>query len=249
MKNLLFWLFLALPAICQADCGSNHVIQLYPIDGVVSVNSIFILEDRGGNNVFYNLSTMYNPRLVSHNQTIRLIVTAIYQGTSGFSHAILKPERQPQFSGSYEFVIDKLPEKISISRRRNLQDSTQIRYTFSKPADKTIPVLSSVETVESKIDRPHFCTPENYVVFACPVIDQSQILVITHLTDKATNKKLSVATFTDGQKIRIGFYGCYGEVWFENAHQYEVSFEYMDICGNRCLGSQTILFNPAPHGS
>lgn len=231
-----------------ANCGGNGIF-VYPNEVYLPTNAMIMIEGYAHSAKIINeINGKYQAWLFNKYSRIKLKVIQNYSGQVSLTQTLLRPEKTPDPSIAYVLVIDSLPPEESLNRYVNVPgEGDSIRFRFSKPADTVKPVLFSSPILIRKYDSPHFCTSSNYVKFSCPVIESSSFLVIATVKDKTTGKVITACITPNENSVSIGFMGCSGSIDFEDNHQYEVSFVYLDISGNRCIGPAPISFTPAPH--
>lgn len=250
MKTLVSVLFLLFCHYsCFADCGGNG-LSVFPTEAIVPGNSKIMIEGFAESvKIITSINGKHQAWLTSKYSRIRLKAIRSFSGQVSLAQTILSPETTPNPEITYTLVIDSLPDGEKLMRyNTQTGKNDSIRFCFSKPNDIASPILFSTPVLEEKEDRPHFCTPSNYVTFTSPIIENSGYFVIATLRDKITGKVTIGCLVPHSGLVSVGFMGCSGMVSFDDKHRYDISFEYIDICGNRCLGPGAITFTPAPHG-
>ncbi len=244
---LLLALFIK-QTLLVADCGGNGIF-VYPNEVYLPTNAMIMIEGYAHSaKIIKEINGKHQAWLFSKYSRIKLKVIQNYSGQVSLTQTLLRPEKIPDPSITYFLVIDSLPPEESLNRYEDVPgEGDSIRFRFSKPADTAKPVLFSSPRLISKYDYPHFCTPSNYVTFSCPVIESSPFLVIATVKDKTIGKVIVACITPHENNVVIGFTGCSGSIDFEDNHHYEVSFVYLDISGNKCIGPAPISFTPEPH--
>jgi type VI protein secretion system component Hcp len=250
MKTLVSVFFLLFsPYSCFASCGSNS-LTVFPGEVIVPRNARIMIEGYAeSTKIIAHINGKNQAWLTSRYSRIRLKVIRSFSGQVNLAQTILSPESIPDPDITYTLVIDSLPDDERLrSCNEQMNNNDSIRFRFSKAYDYTSPVLFSTPVLKEKIDSPRICTPSNYVTFTSPIIESSPYLIIATLRDKTTGKVTIACLVPRSGTVTVGFTGCSGMVSFYDTHRYDISFEYMDICGNRSLGPEAISFTPAPQG-
>lgn len=230
MKTLLL---LILPFLAYADCSING-IWVFPGKSEIRTNSLFVITGYAkSQQIITQLNTRYNAYLFDGAEKVPLVVTETYAGGFQLTQAVLKPQRALLANHSYKLIIENLPESEKVMRydETNYKTGTA-EYLVLDSDDIQAPSFSKDAKEIHKAFVLYGCGPAVYVVFNCPISDQSEYLV------KATVKNLksgAANTFYVSpvkNQLRIGHGMCSGAFTFEQDASYAVSFTIMDASGN-----------------
>ncbi len=239
----------------KADCSSNY-LSIFPTTDTVPKNGLFLLEGYGSSQKIINgLNKQYPIYLIADNKKIVLLVKEILVGEFQLTQALMRPEFPLETGVTYTLKIDNLPvhEKIEkydyITRKR-----IPITFVASSFSDSVAPVI---ERNPVEIDKQYIafgCGPQKMVMFDCPVKDSSEILVRTTVKNLTTGKSTTYILSGISSQIGVGHSMCSGEFDFGGGNPYavtedkfEVTFVFMDLCGNYTKATPPVQFTePVP---
>lgn len=232
----------------KADCGSNYLL-VYPTSDTVPKNSLFILEGYAmTQRVISGLNKEYPVYLEANNKKIKLLVKEILVGEFYLTQALLKPEFPLEKDVVYTLKIDNLPSYERIEKYDyTTKKYKPITFVATGLSDTISPVIQK-NPVEIRKNYVAFgCGPQKLVVFDCPVLDSSDVFVRTTVKDIASGKSTTYILTTTGNQIAIGHGMCSGEFYFGGGDKYEVSFVFMDQCGNFTKATPAVqITEPTP---
>ncbi|NUY79645.1 hypothetical protein HUK80_01960 [Flavobacterium sp. MAH-1] len=231
--KLRFVLFLILPFLSYADCSSNG-IWVFPGKSQIQTNSVFVITGYANSQeIIKGFNDKFNIYLFDGIEKVNLVVRETNIGGFSLTQAILKPDGILKPNHSYRIIIENLPEYELIER----YDPDGIRtynpeYTVIDSNDSEPPKYSEPAKIVDKTYNMYGCGPAEYVIFNCPIKDQSEYLIKANVKnlENGTIKSFYVLPFKN--QLSIGHGMCSGEFSFNGSSTYEVSFEIMDASGN-----------------
>jgi hypothetical protein len=232
----------------KADCSSNY-LSVYPTSDTIPKNSLFLLEGYGMSQKIVNgLNKEYPVYLESGKDKIKLLVKEILVGEFQLTQALMRPEIPLQKDVVYVLKIDNLPSYEHIEKydyeTRKYKPVTFVAADFT---DTISPVFQKNPVEVSKSFIAFGCGPSRTVNFDCAALDTSGLLVRTTVKNIASGKSTTYILNTNGSKIYVGHGMCSGEFYFRGEDNFEVTFVFMDQCGNFSAPSPPIQFTePTP---
>lgn len=243
-------LVIALAASAKADCAGTG-LYAFPTTQTLPQNARIVLTGYAeSQNVIAGLNKKHAVYLRCNNQRINLIVHEMCVGEFWLTQALLIPEKTPQSGLVYELVIDSLPAYENLSRYNSTTHKDEpITYQFSATTDRNSPVLKGQPKEKEKTLVHYGCGPSTHVSFTCPVTDASPVLARTTVKNATTGKTTTYYLEVIDGIVSIGHDMCSGAFSLKEGPNFEVTFSFVDLCGNETKATAPIRFTePVPTG-
>lgn len=241
MKNLFkiipFLFFL--PFSINAKCGFGS-ITYYPKSSFISPNSYIIIQDHANQlDLLKQISFKYKVFLVLGNNKIGLKFVKLNKGFN-LNQLILKPTNDLKKGRKYKLHFEGLDLNQKSLLNQNVYDVNSKKWIVkewqcTEEYDNESPTWITKPTFVKATYRQLGCGPEKYVTYSLKVQENSdECYINVRLYNKFWKEETEFMILIEkGKPLNIGHNMCNGEFRLYSESEYNVSFELMDICGNK----------------
>ncbi len=210
-----------------ADCQMSGLF-VFPKGNTIRQNPVFVLDGFGfSEHTIEGLNKDYPVYLQAGDIKVPLIVREMHKGQFELTQAVLVPADTLIAGLAYSLRIDGMPAYDNLDRH-----SGGGTWTVIEGFDTLTPVMNARPKEMKKILELYGCSPVSYVVFNCPVMDGSELIVRTTVKNLKTGMETVYYIETDGMEIKVGHDMCLGAFKFNDGDRYELEFDFMDASGN-----------------
>jgi hypothetical protein len=228
-----------LPFSINAKCALGSIVY-YPKSSSISPNSYIIIQD-GANqlDLMKQLTFKYKVFLVSGKNKIELKFIKLNKGFN-LNQLILKPATTLKKGKIYKLNFEglNLTQKTLLSQMVYDINSNKWfvkEWECNDEKDSEAPTWTKKPTFEKATYRQLGCGPEKFVSYSLNVQENSgECYINVRLYNKFWKEETEfIILIEKGKPLNIGHNMCNGEFRLYSESEYDVSFELMDICGNK----------------
>lgn len=233
MKKTIFLLLLTFGIQSAiAKCSQYGIMDFFPRNGEISLNSMFIIEGYANSQKTINSfkdSTIY---LESENgELIKLKLQEILKGQKAVTQAIFYPITELKPNTTYYLKFANQIEKVSRDVNQRLGSKKEKLYwkttdkKFIAPLDSNLTIEFEKTEAGYKMDRSEFA------IFDVKNLSEHEVWYKTEVVDLRTNNKQVYYITGNTYKICVGHYSCSGPFTFYGSSKYKVRFTPMNTDG------------------
>ena len=234
MKRFLFIPFVIFWLNAFADCAGNGIL-VWPETNTINACQVFVIEGYFmDQQIIRDLNKKHPVYLRSGDQVIKLKLLELCEGEFRLTQAVLIPERELTIGGTYQLIVDSLPDGTRIGRWNTMNHQyTPLNWTVGSERDTIAPEWINTPVLLNKEIQHYGCGPAKYVNFSCLIKDNSFCFIKTTIRDFTTGVITSYYLKPDSTILKLGHGMCSGAFKRDINSNQEVEFEIIDASGNR----------------
>ena len=118
----------------------------------------------------------------------------------------------------------------------------QLIFKISNSVDNDIPILNATPTEQKKTLVYYGCGPASWVYFKISGQDKSELFVRASVKNKTTGLTTTYILEIENALVKVGHGMCSGAFHFDNANNFDVTFQLFDQSGNKSNLTNSISF-------